>query len=237
MKPSRILALISISAALTACDEGRIYDGFVAEGPEGMAAHVTATVTGADAWPDGYAIAVAGFADGNEYAVISKNAEIDSEGRCDLILTGIPAEASTVELCAIDRLRRRVASFASVSCAEGSDTIRISAAGLDISPATAIQTEIFNTTCAQCHGGANFAAARLNLTEGHSFHDLVGIGSVKEPARLRVEPGNSAASVLYRILSTNESSSWNYDHSVEIVAQEKLDLIKNWIDNGAKYPQ
>ncbi len=52
---------------------------------------------------------------------------------------------------------------------------------------------------------------------------------------MRVEPGHSSSSVLYRILSTDESAGWNYDHSVEVVASEKLDLIKNWIDAGAKY--
>ncbi|MDE6814045.1 MAG: hypothetical protein K2J28_09515, partial [Duncaniella sp.] len=57
--------------------------------------------------------------------------------------------------------------------------------------------------------------------------------SVKLPDMNRVKPGESGESVLYLILGGNVSSSWSYDHSVEVVRQEKLDLIRNWIDGGA----
>ncbi len=235
MKPTATLVLAALSAIAWGCDEGRIYDDYEFEGPEGLAARVTATVTGADQWPEGYALAVAGFADGSEYALISKNAEAGPDGSCDVVLTGIPREVTSVELCAIDRLRRRVGTFAKAECSEKADTIRLAAGNVDASPAAAIQAEIFNTTCTQCHGGADFAAARLDLTSGNAFAELIGVESVKEPGRMRVEPGHSSSSVLYRILSTDESAGWNYDHSVEVVASEKLDLIKNWIDAGAKY--
>ena len=49
---------------------------------------------------------------------------------------------------------------------------------------------------------------------------------------VRAMPGASGESVLYRILSTDESAGWRYDHSVEIPDSKRLDVIKNWIDSG-----
>ncbi len=233
MKSPIFFVAALVGGLVVGCDEGRIYDEYEFTARQGLAARVTATISGSDDWPDGYSLAVAGFAEGNEFALISKNADFEPDGSCDVVLTGIPAEVTAVELCAIDRLRRRVATFAAADCRGMTDTVKISAGRVDASPAAAIQNEIFNTTCVQCHGGANFAAAGLDLTVGHSFDGLVGVESAVQPGRQRVEPGSSASSVLYRILSTDESSSWNYDHSVEVVAQEKLDMIKNWIDSGA----
>ena len=218
-----------IALALAGCDEGRIYDNSVPEGRGGVEATVTISdARGYDRWFSGYSIAVAGFTSGSEYALISKNIELDDAGNCKIVLSGIPSEVQSVELCVVDRLRRRVAVFSSVSV-KGKDDVVISSEGEDLSPEGAIQREIFNTTCINCHGGANFAAASLNLTEGRAFAELLGVQSVKEPQSLRVSPGLPDESVLYRILAGNESGGWNYDHSVEITSPEKLDLIKNWI--------
>ena len=231
MKFLKLYTLPLLTAALCGCDEGRIADVVIETARDGMAAHVRVSTEGAESWSKDYTIAVAGFADGNEYALISKNAQIGADGLCDVVLTGIPVEASTVEVCAIDRLRRRVASFASVQCNPSADTIRLEDSKVDLHMSGAIQREIFNTTCTQCHGGSGFAAAGLNLTAGQSMTQLIGVESTKQPGMLRVTPGASDASVLYRILSTTESAAWSYDHSVEVVAQERLELIKNWIDD------
>lgn len=233
IKLCQLLPAALCLTTLGSCDEGRIEGESAVETRAGTPARVVADVAGDTRWPDGYSVALAGFADGNEYALISKNVTPDGTGHIDAILDDIPDNTSSVELCVIDRLRRRVATFITTGYAAG-DTIRLEGSGIDISQAAAIQKEIFNTTCAQCHGGSGYAAASLHLTEGKSFHDLVDVPSVKEE-RLRVKPGDSGESVLYRILSTNESAGWNYDHSVEVVANEKLELIRSWIDAGAKY--
>ncbi len=229
-----IAPAITACLLLGSCDEGRIFGSQDIETRGGTPARLTATATGADEWPEGYSVALAGFADGNEYALISKNIDTREDGLTDMILSDIPDGTSTVELCVIDRLRRRVATFASAAFTR-EDTVMIHAGDVDVSPAAAIQKEILNTSCAQCHGGAGHAAASLDLTAGMSFQSLVGIPSVKEEGTLRVKPGDSSASLLYRFLSTTESATWNYDHSVEVVAPEKLELIRDWIDAGAKY--
>ncbi len=222
------LTLGALLMLLTACDEGRIYDEVVAGKSDGLTVEVeVSNSTGGNAWFAGYSLAVAGFAPGSEYALISKALTVDDEGNGRLTLEGVPAEVQTVELCVIDRLRRKVASFESVATAAGQ--LEIYSDGADFSPEAAIQAEIFNTTCVNCHGGANFAAAGLNLTPGRAFGELVGVQSVKSPDAKRVEPGNPEASVLYQILAGSSSAAWGYDHSVEITAPEKLELIKNWI--------
>ena len=217
---------------LSSCDEGRIYNAETVETEHGGSAHFSGIVTGVDTWSQGYTLAFAGFEEGNEYALISKNIDIsESDGRCDVTLSGIPADVTKIELCAIDRLRRRVATFLSADYNAQSATLQMSAEMVDMSMSGAIQTAIFNTTCVQCHGGNGHAAAGLELLEGNSFGNLISIPSSKIPGMNRVTSGNSAESELFLILDTDISADWNYDHSVEVVRQEKLDLIRNWIDN------
>lgn len=226
------LILTAVILSLSSCDEGWIYPDDVVQAEEGGAAHFSGLVTGADSWSSGYTLALAGFADGNEYALISKNIDASiSDGRCDVTLSGIPGDVNTIELCAIDRLRRRVATFVSANYNPQSGTLQIDADALDISMSSAIQTEIFNTTCTQCHGATGHAAAGLDLLAGNSLENLISVPSRKIPGTDRVTPGKSGESELYLILTTNISAEWNYDHSVEVVRQEKLDLIRNWIDN------
>ena len=233
MKFYNIIILASaFLASLSSCDEGRIYNDNTLQTEDGGSAHFSGTVMGADTWSQGYTLALAGFEEGNEYALISKNIDISaSDGKCEVTLSGIPADVTKIELCAIDRLRRRVATFLSTDYNHQSVILQISAEAVDMSMSGAIQTEIFNTTCVQCHGGNGHAAAGLELLEGNSFSNLISIPSRKIPGKDRVTPGKSAESELFMILDTDISADWNYDHSVEVVRQEKLELIRNWIDN------
>lgn len=234
MKLPGIFLPLLVALCCVSCDEGRLSPVDAGTDTSGRTAVLSADIVGADTWPAGYTLALAGFAEGDGYAVASRNIGT-SDGPHSVELAGLPSEVAVVEFCALDRLRRRVATFLSVACREGGETIRLQASAVDVSMSAAVQREIFTPTCAQCHGGAAFAAAGLHLTEGRSFAELVGVESVKEPGVPRVVPGQSGAGLLYRILSGNGSAAWGYDHSVEVVEQEKLELIKNWIDHGAQY--
>lgn len=226
------LIIIATLFVISSCDEGRIYNDDIVQTEEGGTAHFSGEVTGADTWSAGYTLALAGFEDGNDYALISKNIEAAaSDGVYDVTLSGIPAEVSTIELCALDRLRRRVATFISADYSSREGTLQLNEEIVDMSMSTAIQKEIFNTTCVQCHGGTGHAAAGLDLLAGNSFGNLISVPSRKMPGMDRVAPGQSSESELFLILDTDISADWNYDHSVEVVRQEKLDLIRNWIDN------
>ncbi len=232
MRFFQIIWLLAILICLPSCDEGRIYNDDTVQAEEGGTARFSGEVTGADTWSNGYTLALAGFEDGNDYALISKNIETSaSEGVYDVTLSGIPADVSTIELCALDRLRRRVATFLCAEYSAQDGTLQLHADGVDISMSAAIQNEIFNTTCIQCHGGTGHAAAGLDLLAGNSFRNLISVPSRKIPGIERVAPGQSSESELFLILDTDISADWNYDHSVEVVHQEKLDLIRNWIDN------
>lgn len=232
MRKLYTIILCGTLISLASCDEGRIYNDDTVQTEEGGTVCFTGEVTGNDTWSSGYTLALAGFGDGSDYAIISKNIEsFISDGKCDVTLSGIPADVTSIELCAIDRLRRRVATFLSASYNPQDGSIQISTDALDISMSAAIQQDIFNTTCVQCHGGTGHAAAGLDLLAGNSFGNLISVSSKKIPGMERVKPGKSAESELILILDTDISADWNYDHSVEVVRQEKLDLIRNWIDN------
>ena len=227
-----IILASAFFGSLSSCDEGRIYNDDTVQTEEGGTARFTGKITGTDTWSQGYTLALAGFEDGNHYALISKNiATAGSDGNYDITLSGIPGEVNVIELCAIDRLRRRVATFLSAEYSPQAGTLQINDHVVDMSMAAAIQTEIFNTTCIQCHGGTGHAAAGLDLLAGNSFGNLIDIPSRKIPGMDRVSPGKSGESELFLILDSDISADWNYDHSVEVVRQEKLDLIRNWIDN------
>ncbi len=235
MNFNHIILLFAVLVSLASCDEGRIFNENMVQTEEGGTACFSGKVTGTDTWSAGYTLALAGFEDGNDYALISKNIETSvSDGKYNVTLSGIPADVTTIELCALDRLRRRVATFVSANFSPQDGILQIKADDVDMSMAAAIQNEIFNTTCVQCHGGTGHAAAGLDLIAGNSFGNLISVPSRKIPGMDRVMPGQSSDSELFLILDTDISADWNYDHSVEVVRQEKLDLIRNWIDNGAK---
>lgn len=219
---------------LCGCDEGRIEEDLAVGAAEGRTVRLEAELHGLATWPDGYSVVVAGFSPGGAYAEISKPvaSSTDSDGRCVFEMGGVGSDVTVVELCAIDRLRRRVATFVSVD-ADGTGTISLDPGVVDVSMYAAVQTEVFDTRCVQCHGRTGHAAASLRLTADASHADLVGVSSVKEPDLLRVDACSSGTSLLYRALTTDMTRTWGYDHSVEVVDDVLTALLRDWIDTGA----
>lgn len=237
MKLSQLIFAATLPITfLTSCDDGKIFDNNVITQEEGVTVKMTGNISGLDSWVSGYEVAVAGFGD-SEYAVISKDviANADGSDAITVVMAGVTSEVNTIELCVIDRLRKRVATFKSMECNQSSDTIHFDVGNIRASMHNAIQQSVFNVTCAQCHGGSNFAAAGLYLTEGKSYDAMVGVDSKLITGDMIVNPGDASTSSLYKTLSSNVSSTWSYDHSVEVLSTTTLDLIKNWIDNGAKH--
>lgn len=231
---------VSLLAAV-ACDDGKIYEEEKVISSDGMVAKLTGHITGINQWPEGYSLVLAGFKDGSDYAVTAKNisSSVDADGNVSCVLSGISEEVNTLELCVIDITRRRVVSLQTMDREATGDTLRMNAGNVDATPFGTIQSLIFTPTCANCHGASNTAAAGLYLTSGKSHESLVGQESAMLPGYKRVEPGNSAASVLYRVVSSDVSSQWPFDHTALILSnttegQNKLKLIKLWIDNGAE---
>ncbi len=224
-------------AGLHACDEGRIReDAFVATG-EGRTLEMTGCIGGADRWSDGYSVVVAGFDDESDYAVVSKVVPPSSGADGDeirLTMSGITDEVTTVELCVVNRLRKRIVSLAAMECTGIADTIFMDVGTVDASMYNAIQQKIFNATCTACHGLGTAPGGGLTLLEGHSYADLVNRASTTVEGRMRVVPGNASESVLHLILGTDISSDWRTDHSRMITSSDMQSLVSDWIDGGAQ---
>lgn len=231
MRQIYIPAIVSLAVLCSSCDEGRIEPTAQTATQAGRTVRMEATISGIESWPSGYTVSLAAFRPGDEYAEVAKT--IPEGGDVVMELSGVPSGISTVEICAIDRLRRRVATFASMQPDEGEGSMSFTPGEVAAGMYDAMQTAIFDTRCVQCHGRTGHAAAGLDLTFGQSYASLVGVPSVKEAGNMRVDPGNPEASTLYRALAMPVTSTWGYDHSVEVVDQPLLQLVSSWIEAGA----
>lgn len=178
---------------------------------------------------------MAGFSDESEYAVVTKTIPAVEDDEIQVTMTGVSDKVTTIELCVINKLRKRVISFQSMDDLTAvDDTILMDVGTVNVGMYHGIQEKVFNTTCAHCHGGSSSAAANLYLTEGKSYEALVNRPSKKVDGMLLVKPGSAQESVLHTLLNTTISSTWGYDHSKEIVSSPILTLIDDWINNGAQ---
>ena len=112
------------------------------------------------------------------------------------------------------------------------DTIYLDAGEVDASMYSAIQ-QVFDNTCAQCHGLSTTAAAGLYLTGERSHADLVG-----QPATTvegtRVIPGDAEASVLHKVINPGNEAGLGFSHEGMINSSATLRLVDEWINAGAK---
>ena len=220
----RIFAFAAIAVLLlAACDDGRIYNE-VAVDTTGRSARLTAAITGLDHWTD-------------NYTSISKAVRANADGQVSMTLNNIPDQVTSVRLCVLDRLRRNVVTFSEVATEGVRDTIRLELGTVDASMLNAIQQGYLNTTCANCHGASNHAAAGLNLTAGKSYAALVGVASRKVEGHQLVAPGNAAESVLHMVLHNEHVEGISMNH-FDLVSEKNaeliLPLIDSWIDGGAE---
>ena len=217
-----LLALLALAAS---CDDGRLYADRLILPEEGRVVRLTATLDGLDTWADGYSVVLAGFGEGSDYAVIA------DDGTVDITMSGVAEEVTTLEVCAINRIRKRVATYYELDCSTlADDTLRIDAGRLDVGMFATIQQDIFDRTCTGCHGEGRW----LDLSAGASHATLVGQPSTVFEGRTRVLPGHAAESVLYTILTTDESANLATDHQTQFtLSDEQFALIEDWIDGGA----
>ncbi|MBQ8441745.1 MAG: hypothetical protein IJX29_00125 [Bacteroides sp.] len=223
--------LLLMNLLFFACDDGRIYEEVVVTPEEGRVVKLTGRLTGAENWASGYTVVVAGFDEEKEYAIITK--AIPTTECKEVILAGISDEVKRIELCVVNRLRKRILTYETFDCPVTADTIRLDAGTKDLGMYATLQSQLFNTTCANCHGASTQAAAGLFLTEGKSYEALVNQPSLKVADKLLVKPGDADESVLYQTLATRISAAWNYDHTKEVLSDEWIDVLEDWIDEGA----
>ena len=215
---STIAGLLALLALAASCDDGRLYADRLILPEEGRVVRLTATLDGLDTWADGYSVVLAGFGEGDD-------------GTVDITMSGVAEEVTTLEVCAINRIRKRVATYYELDCSTlADDTLRIDAGRLDVGMFATIQQDIFDRTCTGCHGEGRW----LDLSAGASHATLVGQPSTVFEGRTRVLPGHAAESVLYTILTTDESANLATDHQTQFtLSDEQFALIEDWIDGGA----
>lgn len=230
------ISFVLFTLLLSSCDEGRIYQDEVVVTREGRIVKLTGKISGISSWASGYDVVVAGFEDGDSYSVVSKSLPTSlEETDFQLVLSGIPENVTSLKLCAINRLRQSVADFYTLDKAAitaGSDTIRMNVGTMNVGMYSAVQ-KVFDNRCIGCHGVSTFAAKGLYLTEGKSYAGLVNVPSAINGDYLRVKPGSAKESYLHLVL--NEEGHDAHGH-LDILSgnPEKLTLIDEWINNGAK---
>ena len=224
---------------LCSCDDGRIYPES-ATSADGKTVVMEGELEGFDNWASNYRVSIAGFEQADdEYASVSKViTESDiKDGKALVELSGIKDNVKLVRLCVLDRLRRHIVTFKEVDVSDATETVKMDIGTLNISMFNTIQQNFFNTTCANCHGASNRAAAGLFLTEGKSYQALVDVNSKKVEGRKLVETSNAANSVLHMVLNQQEVAGISMAHR-DLVSEKNeqtiLPLIDSWINNGAK---
>lgn len=224
---------------LNACDDGRIYPETDVL-PEGRTVLLEGTLEGLENWADDYRVSIAGFeGTDDEYADVSKVISSSDliNGKVSVELSGIKENITLVRLCVLDRLRKHIVSFKEINISKSDELIRMDVGTINISMLNAIQMSFFNTTCANCHGASNRAAAELYLIEGKSYNSLVDVDSKKVEGKKLVAPGTSSNSVLHMVLNQQSVEGISMDHYDLVSEKNKitiLPLIDSWINNGAK---
>ena len=240
MRKNPIIILWALTVCLlSACDDGRIYPETAATA-EGKTVVMEGVLNGLDNWSSNYRVSIAGFEDANdEYASVSKVITTSDikDGKTTVELSGLKSEIKLVRLCILDRLRRHIVTFSEVDVSNATEPVKMDVGTVNISMFNAIQQNYFNTTCANCHGASNRAAAGLYLTEGKSYNALVDADSRKVEGKKLVEPNNAANSVLHMVLNQQSVDGISMDHYDLVSEKNKLTilpLIDSWINNGAK---
>lgn len=99
-----------------------------------------------------------------------------------------------------------------------------------------IQQFVFTPTCAfsGCHANPG-AQLGMELYEGRTFMQIVGVPSVEDPNLLRIEPGNPDDSYLIRKIRGDPSIvEERMPFGGPYLTQEEIDVIVQWVLDGAQ---
>ena len=237
----KILSIISLFM-LAACDDGDIVEKYTFQ-QEGIKVSVDVTISGIDSWPDGYSVTLSGFSlpqndkTAAEYSEISKQIIPNGNGSTHITLGGIPQSVNYLEITVLNRIRQRVATLWQKELTNDDkssrDTLKIDAGTINAGMFNYIQNEYFTLKCANCHTGSPWAAG-LSLKEGESYAALVNVKSAKRADLYLVAPGDTANSVLHKILKgKDEFPEATHNHSDKLDLEQDRILIDNWILSGA----
>lgn len=233
-----IFQIIAVLTSLTACDEGDIRQRDVTYAQGGFTVKMTGRLTGISQWDDGLMVVLAAF-DGQDrvYDMGEMRITSDCEGRdTTLVWSNLNRNARNVELCVVNKLRRRMATLKSIDLDADADTVTMEVGDMDAGLYAAVQG-LFDQRCAGCHGGGNYANLKLNRE--NAITQLVNVPASREEFQgaMRVKPSNPDASALYQMLDPADqrgSSVLMFQHKAAFTEDEMsqgyaLDIIRRWI--------
>lgn len=234
--------LFLILFLLASCDSGDIPEQIHNTTDKGYVVKLTGTFVGINSWENKYAVSLAGFSTGNNYAQVVRtipNTTPDST-KVELIQSNIGNEINTMELAITNRLRERIITLASVNMddyTDEKDTIRLDVGIIDVRRFGALQAGLFEKACIQCHGGNGGAgAASLNLTRNNAFDQLVNKPSTRKEGMMRVVSGNAEQSLIHQLLAEGGENILHVNHTEILSNQfkenqnEVRQLIDEWIN-------
>ncbi|MGN0233106.1 MAG: hypothetical protein ACI4B5_01625 [Bacteroidaceae bacterium] len=238
----RLLPLIALLAAglLGSCDSGDITEGHITVNGTGHNVKLTADLQGPANLPAGYALSLAGFQEGNNYAVMQRTITMGTEeGHMEMTLSNIGTNVHSVELAVTNNLRERILSLAQVKPDEyknTSDTIYLDIGVLDVSNTGCLQRGMLDQACVQCHGANGYKAANLDLTAGNTSANLVNVPCSTMPGVMRVSGGKPEESLLWNILNEGGENILRHNHTEIISSHFKENLLevrtylRKWIE-------
>jgi hypothetical protein len=100
---------------------------------------------------------------------------------------------------------------------------------------SSIQRHVFTPICTECHAGAA-APLGLRLDEASAYAALVNAPSVESPGLKRVDPGNPAGSYMLHKIEGTASVGGRMPLGGPPLPQSTIDIIREWIQNGAAPP-
>jgi len=98
-----------------------------------------------------------------------------------------------------------------------------------------IQDNVFTPACTTCHSGAA-APLGFRLDENSSYAMLVNAPSTEVPSLMRVNPGQPDASYLIQKLEGRAAVGARMPLNQPPLPQETINVIREWIANGAPPP-
>lgn len=100
---------------------------------------------------------------------------------------------------------------------------------------SSIQSEIFSQKCIGCHtGNGRFLPGIMNLTDGNSYANLVGVTSIEKPALQRVNPGDPENSyIIHKLEGRAGISGVRMPLNGTPLTDGQILVIKRWIELGA----
>ena len=118
-----------------------------------------------------------------------------------------------------------------ISCSEDQTTAPTSNSNITLAKFSDIKAKVFvNCVGAQCHAASGNQAG-LTLESTVAYNNLVNVQSTLFPQFKRVEPGNSANSLIIKILKGEVSPRMPFNGNA--LPSATIDSIAKWIDLGA----